>query len=428
MNIRKNIEKILDKSVISAIKDIGFQCERMGASSYLVGGTVRDILLGRKNVDMDIVVEGDAAKIAHILADKHGKVVVHKRFGTATIYGGGPLKKIDIASCRREKYAKPAALPDVEFSDIKEDLRRRDFTINAMAVSLNARSFGELIDYFNGYNHLKKKVIHVLHSRSFIDDPTRIFRAVRFAERYSFRIDKYTEGLIKNAVDIGMFRKTGDQRLRDELVLILKEPQAWKAVRRMKSLDELRFIHDKINYDGDTDALFKACHKAYVWYNKNDYGNKVIHLYILYLIALARRLNIRDAMDLRRRFAFSKKEIGPLLCYIEHSEKIARFLNSSGRLSGSEIFRALCGLPDETILLLYASGQPRARKRIAEYYRSYSRAKTEITGADLKEMGIKEGPIYTKMLLEILCAKIDGKIAGLQEERSYLRKLAYERS
>src|SRR6185295_10740104 len=197
--------------------------KRTSVSVYAVGGFVRDLLLGRPNVDIDLVVEGDAIAFARAFAKENGgRAKVHERFGTAAVVFPDEFK-LDVAMARTEYYKHPSALPTVQPSSIKEDLFRRDFTINALALRLNADRFGELIDFYGGQRDLKERTIRVLHSRSFIDDPTRVFRAVRFEYRFGFRLGKETLTLIRDAVELGLFHRLSGTRLLEELILLLSE-------------------------------------------------------------------------------------------------------------------------------------------------------------------------------------------------------------
>ena len=232
-NISKKMKAVLPEDVLSLLRKIGETAGAMGYRAFLVGGVVRDILLGRKNLDLDIVVEGEGIRVGGALArELDAGLVVHKKFGTCTVSTDKGMK-IDFATARREIYPHPAALPDVEPSSIEDDLRRRDFTINAMAVSLNKSSFGRLIDLFEGEEDLKSGRIRVMHDRSFIDDPTRIFRAVRFEARFGFKIDGHTEGLIKDAVRIDMAGKLSGHRRDKELSLVKKEAEPARIIKRI---------------------------------------------------------------------------------------------------------------------------------------------------------------------------------------------------
>jgi tRNA nucleotidyltransferase (CCA-adding enzyme) len=220
---------------------------------FAVGGFVRDMQLGEDNLDIDIVVEGDGLKLASRLArDLNGLLTVHKFFGTATIntYCKNTAKlqnaleqeiRLDIATARKEIYKHPADYPRVVFSTIEDDLGRRDFTINAMAVSLNKGSFGEILDTYNGRKDLKDGIIRVLHDNSFMDDPTRIFRAVRFEQRYSFKINRKTMLSMKSAIQSGMLDCLSRQRIIKEKKLIKKEKSALKILARLECLTGIRY-------------------------------------------------------------------------------------------------------------------------------------------------------------------------------------------
>ena len=212
-----SIMKHINKNTTHLLKRIGARANSMGYKAFLVGGTVRDLILGVKNLDLDIVVEGAAIKLGEKLSEEFGgTLVAHKQFGTCTLTLKNKLK-IDFATARRETYEKPAALPDVRPSSLKNDLARRDFTINAMAISINKDDFGRFIDPFGGRRDLARGVIKVLHKGSFIDDPTRIFRAARFESRPGFSIETKTLRLMKSAIKKGMLAKLSKYRIKKEL-------------------------------------------------------------------------------------------------------------------------------------------------------------------------------------------------------------------
>src|SRR4030043_632956 len=210
--------------------------------AYLVGGMVRDLLLGKQNFDIDIVVEGDgiifARKLSEILS---ARIDSYEKFKTAVLV----LKNgqhIDIASARIEYYEKPAALPDVEMGSIKQDLARRDFTINTLAISLNKNDYGSILDFFGGRKDIAAKRIKVLHKLSLIEDPTRIFRAVRFEQRLGFKMDSQTEKLEVSAIEMNIVSELLGIRIRDELISILNEEKPWGALRRLHELGALKKI------------------------------------------------------------------------------------------------------------------------------------------------------------------------------------------
>jgi len=229
-------KKELPKKLLPVIGLIADTASENSSTAFLVGGFVRDILLGIKNLDLDILIEGDGIKIARAFASgTNSSCVVHEIFGTATVTMPGSIK-VDFATARREHYKKPAALPTVEFSTIKEDLFRRDFTINAMAMAISQNKFGEVMDFFGGQKDLSDKKIRILHDASFIDDPTRILRAVRFEQRFNFRIEPHTEQLLKEALKKNLLEAAGKWRLNKEIALVLKEKNSEKIFRRMEKL------------------------------------------------------------------------------------------------------------------------------------------------------------------------------------------------
>lgn len=237
-----------DKKIVRLLRLIGERADAMGDKAFIVGGTVRDLMLGARHLDLDVVVEGppardggirragDAILFGERLAEElQATLKTHKMFGTCTL-GTKDKLKIDFATARKEIYAHPAALPTVEFGSLKDDLNRRDFTINAMAVSLNEDSFGRLIDLFGGERDLGKGIIRVMHEASFIDDPTRIFRAVRFEQRLKFSIETKTLKLLKAAIKKGMLSKLSKYRIKKELGLILKEESKHKILERLEEI------------------------------------------------------------------------------------------------------------------------------------------------------------------------------------------------
>jgi len=214
---------------MNIIEIVGKIADKLKIPAYTVGGPVRDKLLGISNCDLDFVVEGDGIKFAEALNKKlKGRLTAYKAFGTATIKLKG--KRIDIVTSRKETYTHPAAYPTVKPGAIKDDLFRRDFTINAMAIGLNKKNFGRLVDFYGGRKDLKKGIIRIMHDKSFMDDPTRIFRAVRFSVRFGFKIEPHTKKLIKEAVLDGFLGEVNAGRIRKEIEAFLKEKNPKKCL------------------------------------------------------------------------------------------------------------------------------------------------------------------------------------------------------
>ena len=232
----------LPLDILNLLRDAGVCAEEMGFEAYAVGGLVRDLFLRRDNLDVDVVIEGNGIAFAARFSVDHGaRLLTYEKFGTANIVLPDGFK-IDVATARTETYERPAALPLVTPGSIKDDMLRRDFSINTLAVGLNPDRFGDLLDFFHARDDIRKKLIRILHDRSFIDDPTRMFRAVRFEQRFGFRIDGITEKLIRDAVSAGLIERLSGYRISSELRIILKEENPLPPVRRLDELGVLSAV------------------------------------------------------------------------------------------------------------------------------------------------------------------------------------------
>ncbi|MCX5678482.1 MAG: CBS domain-containing protein [Candidatus Omnitrophica bacterium] len=436
LNFAKKMSSVLPKEIIALMKRIGELSNSAGFAAFAVGGLVRDLMLGIKNLDLDIVVEGAAIKLGHLLATElKAAIVVHKKFGTCSIITKDKFK-IDLATARKETYEKPAALPTVEFSPLKDDLVRRDFTINAMAISINRSSFGQLIDFFNGKPDLAHGRIKVLHDGSFIDDPTRIFRAVRFESRFGLVIDHHTEELIKNAIEQSMFDKVEPQRIRDELILILQEPEPLKALKRMAELEELRFIHPAIKLDSDMIRLYNSIDGVCSIYERSQYKKRAIDKWLMYLMALFEYLTYSQVSAICSKFVFRGSDSLRLLSYKSKADAVTKLLSSRKDLAPSKIYKLLEPLSLEVILLIMArtallgSGVKAARisSRIKVFLAKYNGTRLRIRGDDLKAMGLKSGPAFKVILDKVLYHKIDGTLKTKRDELEYARILTLKKN
>ncbi|MFH1798769.1 MAG: CCA tRNA nucleotidyltransferase [Candidatus Omnitrophota bacterium] len=435
------MKNVLPKQLMSLICLIGRQADSAGISVFLIGGMVRDIALGEKNYDLDIVVEGDAIQFAKSLSKKiGGALVVYEKFGTASIVKQWPVWlgesirpdnkfKIDIASARKEVYERPAALPRVQFSSLREDLFRRDFTINAMAININKKDFGQFIDFFGGINDLKNKCVRALHEKSFIDDPTRIFRAVRFEQRFGFKIEKNTEHLIKYAIKREMFKRTENQRIRDELILMLKEANPEKAVFRMRQLDELRFIHPALTLKKSIQNTFVEIRKAAGWYKKYVTSTRMLDVWLMNFMVMLDKLTFAETEEMLRDFVFTSSESKRILSYKKTSGIIARKFSLKEKFLPSQIYFQMERLSDEEILCAMAKiGLSSGRSYVKNFLTKYRRVKLKIKGYDIKKAGILPGPVYKEILEEVLRAKLDGKLRAKKDELKYMRQKIKEKN
>lgn len=431
------MKKALPERLVAMIRWIGSQGDAAGMNVFLVGGFVRDLLLGVRNYDLDIVVEGDAIEFGRTLSRKFGgALVVHKKFGTATIVMKWPSWlgksihhdnkfKIDVATARKEKYEEPAALPVVEFSSLRHDLYRRDFTINAMAIKINRTDFGLFVDFFGGITDLEKGSIRVLHDKSFIDDPTRIFRAVRFEQRFGFAIEKHTEYLIQHAIKQEMFRRVENQRIRDELILMLNEKTAEKAVYRMKDLHELRFIHpDIVLRRAATSRLFKEVDARIKWYNSNAVRKRGLDVWLINFFVLIDELTFSQSEEVLAKFVFSNSVNNRVHSLKKNYEIVLRKLSSSKKLLPSEMCTLLEKFSHEAMLYIMAKTRSRAvRGRIMIFFKRYNGMCLRITGDDIKKEGVPTGPDYKKILDGVLREKLDGKLPTKLAEIKFMRKI-----
>ncbi len=421
----KNLKGLMDDrlpvKIIKFLKRIGGLGDKEKKSVFVVGGFVRDLILGVPNYDIDIVVEGDGISFADKLAQGlKAKVRKHKKFGTAVIYLSDGFK-IDVATARTEYYHYPAALPQVTGSSIEADLYRRDFTINALAICLNKDRFGRLIDFFGGERDLKKGIIRALHDLSFVEDPTRIFRAVRFEQRYGFRIDRPTRHLIRTAVNLEMFDWLTNQRLLEELILILSEKEPVKAIKRMSEFNELRFIHPRIELTRDLKQLFKSLKVAIEWVRKKLPHEK-INSWLIYFLALLDNLDKNETQQVINKFIFSRRNGNLILLSKEKGPQLSNNLRTKG-LKNSEIFCQLMGLPLEVLVYLLAkAGSSREEERIKKFISELRKIHPLIQGKDLAGLGIKEGPVYKEIFRNILWNKLDGKIKTKKDEIVFVRE------
>jgi len=261
--------------ILTLLQEIGRAGDQASQSVYVVGGFVRDFLLGRENLDLDIVVEGDAISFARHLAEAWGGTFqAHHQFGTGTLTRPDGFK-IDFVSARRETYERPGALPFIESGTIEDDLRRRDFSMNALAIQLNPDAFGNLVDCTDGLRDLRAGHIRALDDLSFMDDPTRIFRAIRYEGRYGFQIVESDQMLIREAIHQNALDLISGERIRNEIDRILSEAATPKMIRRMLEFDLFRAIHPAWEVPQNFDALWNAAHRAMDWAAKHLTADKI---------------------------------------------------------------------------------------------------------------------------------------------------------
>ena len=385
---------------------------------YLVGGTVRDILLGEPNFDVDIAVEGDAIAFARALADAlGGRVTAHPKFGTAVVVYR-ERQRVDVVTARTEFYDAPAALPSVEHATIREDLFRRDFTMNAMAVSLRGEDFGRLVDPFGGRRDLDERRLRVLHNLSFIDDPTRIFRGIRYEARYGFSMDDHTTRLARSCIEMGLVGDLSSSRLRDELLALLDEPTAGAAVLRLAELDAARAIHPHLAADEEAVALLERARGLAAEYALE------VPPWRIGLAVLARRLTPDEVIEWLARLKVRKRDADRVAAAVTVAPRIVDRLEAE-KLDPAEVVRlAEPYAPDAPLMALALRGLEPLRA----YFRRLRDVRLEISGSDLAGLGLRESPRVGEILGELRRRKLNGELDGRESELAAARELIAERA
>jgi len=376
-----------------------------GWSLYLVGGVVRDLLLGRATLDLDLLVEGNAIDLAQHLAQiHHKKIIIHPRFGTAKLQWD--KWSIDLTTARSETYTKPGALPSVKPGSLSSDLFRRDFTINAMAICLTTGHYGELIDLYSGRDELKHGLIRILHEKSFTDDATRIWRALRYEQRLNFQLEANTLLLLKR--DIPMLDTISGDRIWYELECTLKEERPEKMLRRAEELNVLQRLHPALKGNGWLAERFEQARQLNLP-NLPPVG--------LYLALLAYPLGNEESEDLISRLRLSKSLSQTLRDTNNLKTKLQSLVDPE--LTPSSIYRLLRGysLPAITATSL-ACDSPLARQHIHLFLNKLRHIKPALTGDDLKMMGITPGPRIKEIMQLLHETKLDGKVTSKQSEKN----------
>lgn len=413
----------LDPSSRRLLRSAGRLADRRGWKIYLVGGSVRDLLLGIKNFDLDLLVEKHGLEFARRWAGaERGFYKPYKRFATAMVIMPGGLK-VDITTTRSESYLQPGSLPEVLPGSLEEDLRRRDFTINALACSLNQADFGRLIDLCGGREDLSRRIIRVLHPRSFRDDPTRIFRAVRFQQRLDFTIEPRTEDWIRKAVDLKMFEEVSPERLRRELELILQEPRPVQAIEAMARYDELRFIHPRLTFTEEVKDSLRRLESDCAFF-QDSIAQPAGLRWRIYLGALIWFLSPSALREVGRKFNLAQNFLRQLRTAQAGESELSALLTDPREISPSRIYQSLRPYQPEILLILLSRiSSPRARDRVRRYLITWSKTRTKIGGKELKKLGAEPGPLFKDILEKILLAELDGRVKTRADELALARAL-----
>jgi len=439
VHLADRLENTLPDRLLQLIRKASRAATEMGFSLYIVGGFVRDLLLGvPASPDVDLVVEGDAVALAKHLAQREGgRVHSHARFGTAKWMVGRGLA-LDLVTARTEFYTYPTALPSVERGSIKLDLHRRDFTINTMAICLDEDNFGQLLDFYGGQQDLERGLIRVLHSLSFIEDPTRILRAARLEQRLGFQIEARTEELIDDALEL--LDRVSGERIRNELDLLFQEQSPEKGLIRLDELGVLTQIHPRLHCDGwlvgKSQTLPRAL-SAWQELARHSAGAPAGNQHTgestgqpgpvpnLYLALLIFRLDPPDIKTLIRRLKIPN-ERAKLLREVPALRPLIRSLMERD-LTPSSIHRLLEPYSEEALFLLWlAADDPRVRDHVQLYQVQLRHVRTEVDGKALKALGVPPGPIYRQVLEQVRDARLDGQVSSRAEEEALVQQILAE--
>jgi len=417
----------------SLLERLGEIAHHLGTRSFLVGGPVRDLLLGQTRErqetgdrrpssvvqlpDLDIAVEDKSHEFgAAVAKELGGRFVYHARFlSGSVILPPAPDPRsptpvhIDITQTRAETYATPAVLPTVRPASIVGDLGRRDFTINAMAMEITPASFGAFIDPFDGRADMKSRQVRVLHARSFIDDPTRIFRCIRFAVRLGFEIEPGTLAPMRAAIEQRLPAFLTPERILYELRLICAEPL---AVPMVKMLVRERVLEAAWRWTPPA-GFMRAFARLGAVPPSSLPDSSLLFIYWLSVLPLTERFPIR------------KEER-------DAAKAVAGFAELKHKLRHkpmpSEVYRTLRSVPEPALQILAVLETKAVSANIRAFLDDYSKVRIAATGADLRGLGLAPGPRYREILDELLFARLDGRIRAVSEERALLQKLARQRA
>ena len=384
---------------------------QLGMPLYLVGGPVRDLVLGRSSEDLDLVVEGDAARLAAKIGERlSAKVVIHSRFGTATVKVDN--NRLDLATARKETYSRPGALPKVTPGSIAEDLHRRDFTVNAMALGISGPLAGELLDPTSGLNDIEQKLIRSIHHGGFQDDATRIFRAVRYEQRLGFRMAPETYSHLGEALESGMLTTISSDRLRRELARMLSEEKPLQTLLRAGNLGVLRSLYGPL----EDAAWLKSL---------PENGAQIRPLTLVAALAFPMTSNEGDLFVKRLNMPSLWAAAVRDMTLLTSAEKLLQ----TPELSPSTLYHALQGRSLASIsALLSLTPNPVARERLTNYLECQRFVRPILGGEDLVALGVPQGPMIGKILQSLQEARLEGRVKTRKDETGfaleYLTKLA----
>ena len=406
------LRQVLPEAVARALAAVVKAAEGQGRTLYLVGGCVRDLALGRDLLDVDVVAEGEVQSLAAAVASAlGGRSVGHDAFGTVTLEVNGV--RVDLAMARAETYARPGALPRVRPASVEEDLARRDFTINALALALCGSERGRLLDPFGGWEDLRRGLVRLLHQRSFIDDATRILRAVRYAARLGFRLEPVTRALLLR--DVSYLDTISGARVRQELLRLLAEERPEVALLLCQGLGVLAAVHPALRFDRRLAAAFRWARRRGA-----SLGPE------LYLSLLGTPLSPEEASSVAHRLALSARERRA----VEGAAALGRVVSDLAqmRLRPSEAVAQLEAYPEASVWAwALAAPTPTVRRRLRRYLECLRYVKPDLDGRALQRLGLPRGPLMGEAMRMLRTARLDGRVRTRQQEVAAVNRLVRER-
>ncbi|MBF0224175.1 MAG: CBS domain-containing protein [Desulfobacterales bacterium] len=422
-DINRLMKERLTNKILDILLTIGQIAKDIGYNVYVVGGFVRDLFLNRGNEDIDVVVEGDGILFAKRLAKRvSGRAHFHERFRTAVVTFPNEFK-VDIATARIEYYKYPAALPDVETSSIKLDLFRRDFTINTLAIQLSVDKFGTLIDFFSAQRDIKDKTISVIHNLSFVEDPTRVFRAVRFEQRFGFTIGKITASLIENSVKMEFVKHLAGPRIFNEFRLILKEENPVPAIIRLNDFNLLKVIHHSLTLTKNFISLMNSIKKVLDWFDLL-FVDEPCEKWMVYFLGILSSLDEEQIIEVVKNFDMPPKHSKIFCKDLKTANETLQWLQrNTFAIVNSTLYKKLYELKTELILyMMGATEKEYVKKAISQYYTGLRHIKLFIKGSDLLKIGLTPGPLFKRVLSAVLDAKLNDRIHTKEEELEFVKK------
>ena len=419
ISLLPRLERLLPRATLDLLRRIGASAEALGARAYAVGGFVRDLLLGRQAAELDIAVEGDALALARRLAGEWGgSLVIHRTFGTATLEGGvGP--RLDIATTRRERYGTPGCLPEVFPASIEDDLVRRDFSVNALAVVLAPRGFGDLLDPCRGASDLARRRLRILHPLSFVEDPTRIFRAVRYQSRLGLTLDRGSRRGVRLAIELALYPALSGQRLRAELELIVAPPEGPLSLIALGRLGAFKILDAEYRFSLLAARRLEDLGRLRDWLRRHAIASDALPLGLLALLGSSPPAIAQRCL---KRLALSGEPLTRLTAALRDGPAFALRLARERTAPASVRASLMRGRHLERLAGAWLAGGAAARGQVEWFLVEGRTAQALLGGDDLLALGAARGPRMRELLDRLRDCRLDGLTTTREEELALARQ------